>query len=83
MPIQLIDPRDKYLLRHTAQPEAVMGQIRDVLNVYLMKPGYTKFYVGITRDVGRRLQQHQQKKPEYQLMIPIYDETGVLLENRP
>jgi hypothetical protein len=77
MPLQLIDPPDKYVMNHTALPEAVIGHIRDVLKSFLMKPGYTKFYVGITQNVNRRLQQHQQSKPEYKLMIPVYDETGV------
>ena len=77
MALQLIDPRDKHVMKHTVLPEAVMGHIRDVLKAYLMKPEYTKFYVGITQDVNRRLQQHQRTKPEYKLMIPVYDETGV------
>jgi hypothetical protein len=77
MALQLIDPRDKYVMAHTALPEAVIGHIRDVLKVYLMKPEYTKFYVGITQDVSRRLQQHQRTKREYKLMIPVYEETGV------
>lgn len=76
MPLQLIDPRDKYVMKHTTLPEAVIGHIRDVLKVYLMKPEFTKFYVGITQDVNRRLQEHQRKKLEYKLMIPVYDETG-------
>ncbi len=77
MPLQLISPRDKYMMAHTAHPEAIMGHIRDVLNVFLMKPDFTKFYVGITQNENRRLEQHRRKKMEYQLMIPIYDETGV------
>ena len=36
-------------MRHTALPEAVMGHIRDVLKSYLMKPEYSRFYVGITQ----------------------------------
>ena len=77
MPLQLIDPRDKYVMIHTTWPDAVMSHIRDVLKVYLMKPEFTKFYIGITQDVNRRLQQHQRAKLEYKLMIPVYDETGV------
>jgi hypothetical protein len=77
MPPQLIHPREKYLLPHTAFPEAVIGHIRLVLMKYLGEPGYTKFYVGITQDVSRRLQEHQRNKPEYRWMIPIYDEAGV------
>lgn len=77
MALQLIDPRDKYVMKHTALPVAVIGHIRDVLKAFLMKPEYTKFYVGITQDVSRRLQEHQRTKPEYKLMIPVYDETGV------
>ena len=76
MALQLISPLNKYVLRH-APPDAVMGHIRDVLKVYLMKPEFSKFYVGITRDVNRRLQEHQRTKPEYKLMIPVYDEMGV------
>lgn len=71
MALQLIDPRDRYVMRHTALPEEVVGHIRDVLKAYLRKPGYTKFYVGITQDVDRRLQRHQRTKPEYKLMIPV------------
>ena len=58
MPLQLIDPRDKYVMTHTAVPDAVIAHIRDVLKVYLMKPDFTKFYIGITQDVKRWLQQH-------------------------
>ena len=55
MSVQLIDPRDKHVMKHTALPEAVIGHMRDVLKVYLMKPEFTKFYVGITQDVNRLL----------------------------
>ena len=77
MAIEIINPRDKYMMKHTVLPDAVMGHIRDVLKVFLMKPDFSKFYVGITQDLERRLKEHQKHKPEYRLMIPVYDEIGV------
>ena len=77
MPLQLIEPPDKYLLPHTTFHDAILDHIRLVLTKYLGDPTYSKFYIGITQDVSRRLQEHQRHKPEYRLMIPIYDEAGV------
>ncbi|HEY0779418.1 MAG TPA: hypothetical protein VGD56_15735 [Gemmatirosa sp.] len=77
MSLQLIQPREKYLLPHTTFRDAILERVRLVLRKYLGEPGYSKFYVGITHDVNRRLQEHQRTKPEYRWMIPIYEEVGV------
>lgn len=82
MPPQLIQPTGKYMLGHSAvDRRAVIDQVRSVLKVYAMKPEFSRFYIGITSDVETRLRDHQAKKPEYKLMIPIYEEERMLLSD--
>jgi hypothetical protein len=82
MPPQLIQPREKYMLSHGAVDRAaVIGHLRDVLKAFANKPEYTKFYIGITNDVDTRLRDHQVRKPDFKLMVPIYEEQAILLEN--
>lgn len=79
---QLIQPTGKYLLAHSAvDRRAVIDQVRSVLAVYAMKPEFSRFYIGITSDVDSRLRDHQLRKPEYKLMIPIYEEEHMLLSD--
>lgn len=78
----LIQPARKYMLTHSAvDRRAVIDQVRSVLKVYAMKPGFSRFYIGITSDVDARLRDHQLKKPEFKLMIPIYEEERMLLSD--
>lgn len=77
MPLQLIEPRERYMMHSMVIPEAVMSHLRTVLMKYLADPAYSKFYVGITQDVDRRLDEHRRTKPEYKLMIPICQDKAV------
>ena len=82
MPLQLIQPRDRYILhRGVVDRAAVVAHLRLVLVSFANKGGYTKFYIGITNDVDTRLRDHQRRKPEFQLMVPIYEEDANLVEN--
>src|SRR4051812_36148090 len=55
MPLQLIEPRDKYMMpRHTITHEAVLGHLESVLKAFAAKQEYSKFYVGITGDLENR-----------------------------
>jgi len=81
--LQLIDPPGKYLMpRHTVDRAAVIGHLRLVLNAFANKPEYTKFYIGITNDVSTRLQSHRgSPRGGFRLMVPIYEEQPLLVEN--
>ena len=82
MSLQLIQPTGQYMLSHSAvDRRAVIDQIRSVLKVYAMKPGFSRFYIGITSDVQRRLKEHRVSRPEFRIMIPIYEEEGMLLSD--
>ncbi len=82
MPLQLIEPRGKYLLSAgVVGHDAVMGHLLQVLKAFANKPEYKKFYIGITNDLETRLREHQRKKPDFLLMVPIYEEQAVLVEN--
>ena len=82
MPPQLIQPRDKYLLdRGTDSHDAIIGHLRLVLKAFANKPEYTKFYIGITNDLDVRLLDHQRRKPDFKLMVPIYEEQAILFES--
>ena len=82
MPPQMIVPRDKYLLsRGVVDREAVLGHLRMVLNAFANKPENSRFYIGITNDLETRLQGHQARKPEFRVMVPIYEEQEILFES--
>jgi predicted GIY-YIG superfamily endonuclease len=79
---QLIQPSGKYMLKHSAvDRRAVIDQVHSVLKVYAMKPEFSRFYIGITSNLETRLRDHQANKPEYKLMIPIYEEERMLLSD--
>ena len=81
MPLQIIEPRDKYMMpKHTITHEAVLGHLEMVLKAFA-KPDYGKFYIGITGDLDARFAQHQRKRPDFKLMIPIYEEQKILVDN--
>lgn len=80
--LQLIDPPGKYLMpRHTVDRAAVIGHLRLVLSGFANKPEYTKFYIGITNDVNTRLQGHRSNRRDFKLMVPVYEEQPLLVEN--
>jgi hypothetical protein len=80
MPLQLIQPRDKHLFSRSAvDRRAVIEHLRLVLISFAVKGNYRKFYVGITRDVETRLRDHQSKKPDFKLMVPIYEEPSTFM----
>lgn len=56
--------------------EAIIGHVRDVLNTYVNKPGFSRFYIGITSDLETRRIEHERKKPVFKLMCPIYGESN-------
>lgn len=81
MALEFIQPLDKYQLnRGVIDRRAVIDHLRQILKVYAMKPGFSKFYIGITSDPASRLSSHQKEKPHFKLMIPIYEEQRILLE---
>jgi hypothetical protein len=82
MVLQFISPQNKYLLRAgVIHHGAVIGHLREVLNSFAAKPEYSKFYIGITNDLNRRLSQHQRTKPSFKWMCPIYEEEPNLVGN--
>jgi len=75
MSLRLIDPRDKFLLkRDVISTQAVLGHLRSVLRSFAMKEGHSQFYIGITRHVERRCDQHRVKNPWAQWMCPVFEE---------
>lgn len=82
MALQLIQPEDRYILkRDVIDRRAVIGHLRSVLSAFASKPEYTRFYVGITGDLEARLLKHRRYKPEFRLMVPIYQEQEILHED--
>ncbi|KVT87490.1 hypothetical protein WL30_29640 [Burkholderia ubonensis] len=82
MALQLIKPHDKYLLKvGVIHHGAVIGHLHQVLKTFAAKPEYSKFYIGITSDLNKRLSSHQAKKPFFKLMCPIYEEPHNLVGN--
>jgi len=75
--LQLVTPRDKFLLRQGfISTEAVLGHLELVLKSFAAKPEYSRFYIGITRDLDRRLAQHRNNVDmrHYRLMCPVVEE---------
>lgn len=56
--------------------EAIISHLRDVLNTYVNKPNFSRFYIGITSDIETRRLDHERKKPNFRLMCPIYEESN-------
>jgi hypothetical protein len=82
MALQLIQPRDKFMLgTHVVDRNAVLGHLRSVLSSFASKPEYSRFYIGITNDVETRLSDHRIHKPDFKLMVPVYEEEAILVEN--
>ena len=53
---------------------AVIGHLREVLNVFASKADCNTFYIGITNDLKRRRREHERDRPEYTLMCAIHKE---------
>ncbi|MEX3555358.1 MAG: GIY-YIG nuclease family protein [Burkholderia gladioli] len=82
MALQFCDPRNTYMLPASViNHAAVIGHLREVLNSFAAKSEYSMFYIGITSNLDTRLNQHKVNKPTFQLMCPIYEESGNLVEN--
>lgn len=75
MAIELIQPRDKFLMKPgTIEHRAVIGHVRSVLMNFAVKGLYSRFYIGITGSLEDRLAQHQKTRPDFRLMVPVYEE---------
>ena len=75
MAIEMIDPIERFMLaRGTIDRRAVVAPVRSVLVIFAAKGQYSKFYVGITGGLDERLKQHSARKPEFRLMVPVYEE---------
>jgi hypothetical protein len=75
MALQLINPVDKFLLKQdVVSTQAVIGHLRSVLHSFANKPGFTRFYIGITNNLQRRLSEHRADKPLFQWMCPVMEE---------
>ena len=83
MSLTLIDPvNNRFKLdRSAVDRRLVLGHLRSVLHSFANKPEYSRFYIGITGDLEERLAQHQRTRPEFKLMIPIYEEPGHYLND--
>ncbi|WP_058554171.1 hypothetical protein [Thiohalocapsa sp. ML1] len=66
----------------TVDQEAVLSHLKDVLNSFAAKQDCTKFYIGITNHLARRLKEHQKTRPEFTLMCAIYKEEQSHLGDR-
>jgi hypothetical protein len=83
MALRLIEPAaNRFMLtRSVVDRKAVIGHLRTVLNSFANKDGYTKFYIGITGNLQDRLAGHQRSRPDFQLMIPIYEEPAHYMQD--
>jgi hypothetical protein len=83
MALQLLDDTQNRwkLHRGVVDRKAVLGHLRTVLNSFASKGTYSKFYIGITGNVEERLQGHRTKRPDFKLMIPIYEEPANFLDD--
>jgi len=77
MALQLVTPRDKFKLNQGfVSNEAVLGHLEMVLKSFAAKPEYSRFYIGITNDLARRLVDHRgdPDKKDFRFMCPIVEE---------
>ncbi|AYZ65115.1 GIY-YIG nuclease family protein [Burkholderia multivorans] len=83
MTLRLIVPYDKYMLKvDVIRHSDVISHLHQVLKIFAKKnPEYSKFYIGITSDLNKRLSSHQANKPSFKLMCPIYREPHNLVGN--
>jgi hypothetical protein len=83
MALKLIEPnQNRWMMKTSAvDRKQVIGHLESVLKSFAAKPEYTQFYIGITGDVEERLYGHQRKRPEFKLMIPIYEEPSHYMDD--
>ncbi len=83
MALRLIEPANNrfMLTRGVIDRRAVIGHLRTVLNSFANKEGYSKFYIGITGNLEDRLAGHRRSRPDFKLMIPIYEEPAQYFES--
>ncbi|MEP6493254.1 MAG: GIY-YIG nuclease family protein [bacterium] len=82
MPLTFINPRDKYTLKASVVDRAaVIGHLRLVLKAFAMKDEFSKFYIGISNDLETRILKHRVNKPDFKLMVPIYEDGGLFVED--
>lgn len=72
--LQMIDPREKFLVRGTIDRTAIISHVRSVLVNFAAKGKHSRFYVGITGSLDTRLRQHRIEKPDFRLMVPVFEE---------
>jgi hypothetical protein len=72
--LQMIDPQEKFLVRGTIDRTAIISHVRSVLVNFAAKGKHSKFYVGITGSLDTRLRQHRIEKPDFRLMVPVFEE---------
>ena len=66
---------EAFMLKHSALGhEQVLDHLRDILKRFLTQTDATRFYIGMTNDLARRRQEHEEKKPEFTLMCVIHGE---------
>ena len=56
--------------------EAVIAHLRSILNTFVNKPEYSRYYIGITSNLESRRTSHERKKPQFKLMCPIYGDSN-------
>ena len=77
MTLELVSPRDKFKLKQGfVSNEVVLGHLDLVLKSFAAKAEYSRFYIGITNDLDRRLADHRgdSTKKDFRLMCPIVEE---------
>lgn len=82
MPLQLISPPDRFMLKRSVDARSIiLGHLHSVLKSFAAKPEYSQFYIGITRDLDARLSDHRGKRPDFKLMVPIYEEPANIVDS--
>ena len=78
---------DAFMLKNSALGhDQVLEHLRLILQRFLVQTDASRFYIGMTADVERRRQEHEEKKPEFTLMCVIHEEpphmtTGINLDD--
>ena len=75
--LEFVNPRDKFKIKQGfVSNEVVLGHLELVLKSFAAKPEYSRFYIGITNDLDRRLADHRAdtRKKDFRVMCPIVEE---------
>lgn len=70
MPLKIV--HDYELDVSVLNNEAVIAHLRGILNTFVNKLEYSRYYIGITSDLESRRLSHERNKPQFKLMCPIY-----------